>query len=224
MDVQDILDCSPEGRDLPAPVKVPVDFYPLSVLMTKGIVSGVEVDIVERKDIGFSYFRLGSRVCTSLLIIAYSRYTNSLKTHLFFQHLLRHHLTNRNEAAALGLARLFESVSYFEHALEVLLHVVLDDEADSQPDPEGMFVPPPFSLSHHTGYKLTGSCKIQSLYCHSLFASCPISQTTSTSSSNAHEKLKSHLGHISFPSSVLHKFFLRNLWLVVFSKPLEVIY
>lgn len=64
MDVQDILDCSPEGRDLPLPVKVPVDFYPLSVLMTKGIVSGVEVDIVERKDIGFSYFRLGSRVCT----------------------------------------------------------------------------------------------------------------------------------------------------------------
>jgi len=68
----------------------------------------------------------------------YSILTNARQTHLFFQHLLRHHLTNRDEAAALGLARLFESVSYFEHALEVLLHVVLDDEADSQPDPEGI--------------------------------------------------------------------------------------
>ena len=39
--------------------------------------------------------------------------------------------------AALELATHFETLTYFPHALEVLLHDVLDEEADSQPDPDG---------------------------------------------------------------------------------------
>jgi len=92
-------------------------------LLSKGIISGVEVETVERRDVGFTFFRLGSR------------------THLFFNYLLRHHLQNRDEAAAIGLAKQYENVSYFEHALEVLLHDVLDDEADSPPEQEVAVLP-----------------------------------------------------------------------------------
>ncbi|KAK6539739.1 hypothetical protein TWF694_009939 [Orbilia ellipsospora] len=123
MDVKDLLAGSVESKELPPAVKVPVDFYPLSILLSKGIISGVEVEIVERRDVAFSFFRLGSR------------------THLFFNHLLRHHLQNRDEAAAIGLAKQYEGVSYFEHALEVLLHDVLDDEADTQPEQEVAVLP-----------------------------------------------------------------------------------
>ncbi|KAK6356524.1 hypothetical protein TWF718_000881 [Orbilia javanica] len=123
MDVKDLLTGSVESKELPPAVKVPVDFYPLSILLAKGIISGVEVEIVERRDVAFSFFRLGSR------------------THLFFNYLLRHHLQNRNEAAAIGLARQYEGVSYFEHALEILLHDVLDDEADTQPEQEVAVLP-----------------------------------------------------------------------------------
>src|SRR5438552_19051206 len=62
MDVQDVLSATAEGKELPQSVRVPVDFYPLSILLSRGIISVVEVEIVERRDIGFSYFRLGSRV------------------------------------------------------------------------------------------------------------------------------------------------------------------
>ncbi|KAJ6258990.1 hypothetical protein Dda_5885 [Drechslerella dactyloides] len=123
MDVKELLAGSVESKELPPAVKVPVDFYPLSILLSKGIISGVEIEIVERRDVAFSFFRLASR------------------THLFFNYLLRHHLQNRDEAAAIGLAKQYENVSYFEHALEILLHDVLDDEADTQPEQEVAVLP-----------------------------------------------------------------------------------
>ncbi|KAF3909824.1 hypothetical protein ABW21_db0203013 [Orbilia brochopaga] len=123
MDVKELLAGSVESKELPPAVKVPIDFYPLSILLSKGIIGGVEIEIVERRDVAFSFFRLGSR------------------THLFFNYLLRHHLQNRDEAAAIGLAKQYENVSYFEHALEVLLHDVLDDEADTQPEQEVAVLP-----------------------------------------------------------------------------------
>lgn len=65
MNVKDLLAGSVESRDLPPAVKVPVDFYPLSILLSKGIISGVEIEIVERRDVSFSFFRLSSRVSTN---------------------------------------------------------------------------------------------------------------------------------------------------------------
>lgn len=49
-------------RDLPVPVSLPVDFYPLSVLLEKGIVLGVESDLVQRRDVNFSFFHFAIRV------------------------------------------------------------------------------------------------------------------------------------------------------------------
>lgn len=64
MDMQDVLaSASPElGRDLPTPVQIPVDFYPLSALLNKAIVFGVESELVQRRDTSFAYLRFGTRV------------------------------------------------------------------------------------------------------------------------------------------------------------------
>lgn len=64
IDAQDVLvSASLElGRELPATVSIPVDFYPLSPLLNKGILFGVESDLVQRRDISFAYFRFATRV------------------------------------------------------------------------------------------------------------------------------------------------------------------
>jgi hypothetical protein len=67
-DVQDVLaSASPElARDLPEPVKIPVDFYPLSELLDKGVLFGVESEMVQRRDTSFTYMRHVIRVGNSL--------------------------------------------------------------------------------------------------------------------------------------------------------------
>lgn len=125
IDIQDVLrTASMElGRELPAPVKVPVDFYPLASLINKAIVFGVESELVQRRDTSFAYFRFATR------------------THLFLPALLRHHLASYNHPAALHLSTHYQSLTYFPHALEILLHEVLDEEVDSQPSPEQALLP-----------------------------------------------------------------------------------
>lgn len=59
-DVNDVLQAS--GGELPSSVPVSVDFYPLSVLLGKGIILGIEPDLVQRRDINFSFFRFSIRV------------------------------------------------------------------------------------------------------------------------------------------------------------------
>ncbi|KAI5374176.1 hypothetical protein J4E82_007172 [Alternaria postmessia] len=96
IDMQDVLaSASPEiGRELPTPVQIPVDFYPLSALINKAIIFGVESELIQRRDTNFAFLRFGTR------------------------HLL-----------------------YFPHALEILLHEVLDEEVDTQPPPEQALLP-----------------------------------------------------------------------------------
>lgn len=60
---------------------------------------------------------------------------NGLQTHLFLPDILRSYLTANKSAEALRLAQQHENLEYFGHALEVLLHHVLDDEVDANPTP-----------------------------------------------------------------------------------------
>jgi hypothetical protein len=50
------------------------------------------------------------------------------------------------KSAALQLAQRYQDVEYFPHALEVLLHNVLDEEADASPSPEVAILPRVLSL------------------------------------------------------------------------------
>jgi hypothetical protein len=63
-EVLDVLRSAPSelGRELPPMVSIPVDFYPLSVLLAKGILLGLEPDLVQRRDVNFAFFRFTIRV------------------------------------------------------------------------------------------------------------------------------------------------------------------
>ncbi|KAH8727623.1 RIC1-domain-containing protein [Phaeosphaeriaceae sp. PMI808] len=125
IDMQDVLaSASAElGRELPTPVKIPVDFYPLSALINKAIIFGVESELIQRRDTSFAFLRFGTR------------------THLFLPALLRYHLAQYNHPAALHLSHHYQQLQYFPHALEILLHEVLDEEVDTQPPPEQALLP-----------------------------------------------------------------------------------
>lgn len=118
-DIQDVLASAPAelGRDLPPTVSISVDFYPLSAMVGKGVINGLDADLVQRRDIDFSFFR------------------QAVRTQLFLPQLLRYHLTEYNSPAALHLSQSYQHLPYFAHALEVLLHDVLDNEVDNPPSP-----------------------------------------------------------------------------------------
>ena len=58
-----------------------------------------------------------------------------LQTHLFLPDILRFYLSANRSTEALQLAQQYEHLEYFAHALEVLLHHVLDEEVDANPTP-----------------------------------------------------------------------------------------
>ncbi|OCF41006.1 hypothetical protein I317_05206 [Kwoniella heveanensis CBS 569] len=93
-------------------VKLRLDFYPLSILMDKGIIIGVDPESSTRH-------------------LPWPIYKISTGTHLFLPQFLRYHLTASppSLANALTLACHYQGLVYFAHSLEILLHSVLEDEA-----------------------------------------------------------------------------------------------
>ncbi|KAL8291705.1 hypothetical protein RQP46_001963 [Phenoliferia psychrophenolica] len=96
-------------------VGIAIDFYPLAVLMDKGIIIGVDQETSLRRSLDFAIFRI---ITT---------------THLFIHHVLRFHLTRNQRKEAVQFASHYSNLVYFAHALEILLHAVLEDEADARP-------------------------------------------------------------------------------------------
>lgn len=112
-DVRDLFHHAAGDLNMLPALSMSVDFYPLSILLTKGVVLGIESEILQRRDVNFAQFR------------------SSIRTQLFLPYILRHQLCDsHNTAAAFGLANQYQNLSYFPHALEILLHHVLDDEVD----------------------------------------------------------------------------------------------
>lgn len=66
-DVHDVL----QHETVPAPLNIPLDFYPLSVLLNKGIVLGVESEMVQRRDVTFTSLKFAIRVCSVYLDLYY---------------------------------------------------------------------------------------------------------------------------------------------------------
>ena len=63
-DVSDLLAAAAlEGsRELPEPVSIPLDFYPVSIGLNKAVLIGLEPELVQRRDVQFAYFRFSIRV------------------------------------------------------------------------------------------------------------------------------------------------------------------
>jgi len=141
-DVQDVQKSASNesGRELNPFVQVSVDFYPLSILLSKGILLGIESELVQRRDVDFALFRHAMRVSHRPVAITF-RLADCIQTHLFLPSLLLHHLSRYDSPAALHLAYHYQQLSYFPHALEMLLHTVLDEEVDKGTPPEKALLP-----------------------------------------------------------------------------------
>lgn len=125
MDVEDLIESASTSndRELPPPVSISADFYPTSVVLNEGILLGIDADLVQRRDVQFAFFRF------------------SIRTQLFLPPILQRQLAHYDESAASSLAHRYKPLPYFSHALEILLHTVLDDEVDKPPDPESTLLP-----------------------------------------------------------------------------------
>ena len=163
-DVEDLLrsTLTENDRDLPPPVTISTDFYPSSIALSRGLLVGMDADLVQRRDVQFAFFRL------------------SIRTQLFLPQILRRYLTSFDSAAASSLSLRYHQLPYFSHALEILLHTVLDDEVDSPPSPEDALLPSVISfLSSFPDYldilvQCTRKTEVRSW--HTLFAHLPPAQ------------------------------------------------
>lgn len=109
----DEQDLAPEYKTIESSVSMPLDFYPLCVLLEKGIVLGVESEASLRRSLDFALWRTGTN------------------THLFLHQVLRNYLEKGLIEEAVYFAASYQDLVYFAHALEILLHAVLEDEADA---------------------------------------------------------------------------------------------
>ncbi|KAF7320200.1 RIC1 domain-containing protein [Mycena kentingensis (nom. inval.)] len=104
----------PQAHDAATPdtvkesVNIPLDFYPLSVLMDKGIIIGAEPEVATRSNLPFAMFR------------------HATSSHLFLHHILLFHLQARQVTEAVGFASHYQNLVFFAHALEILLHTVVE--------------------------------------------------------------------------------------------------
>ena len=125
MNVEDLIEAASTSndRELPPTVSISADFYPTSIVLNKGVLLGIDADLVQRRDVQFAFFRF------------------SIRTQLFLPQIIQRHIAHFDTSAASNLAHRYQSLPYFSHALEVLLHTVLDDEVDKPPDPEHAQLP-----------------------------------------------------------------------------------
>ncbi|EGO02717.1 hypothetical protein SERLA73DRAFT_119756 [Serpula lacrymans var. lacrymans S7.3] len=100
-------------------VNIPLQFYPLSLLMDKGIIIGVEHEVGMRMNLPFVRFRHGT------------------SSHLFLHHVLQYHLESGQVKEAVLLASHYEHLVFFAHALEILLHTVVESESTVEFDSDG---------------------------------------------------------------------------------------
>ncbi|WFD32784.1 WD40 repeat protein [Malassezia sp. CBS 17886] len=103
------------ASDVPrAPARVPMDVYPLGVLLDGGIVLGAETVMTIRRTLDTASFRTRAAAV------------------LFVPHVLREHLRGGRLHTALELASAYTAYEYFSHILELLLHDVLEGESDAR--------------------------------------------------------------------------------------------
>ncbi|OLL25884.1 RAB6A-GEF complex partner protein 1 [Neolecta irregularis DAH-3] len=102
-------------------LEIQLHFYPLSVLLQRGLIVGIEGETLFGKNL--------------------MHYKFSTSIHLYVNHILRYYLAKQQLTEAVNLAGEFDNLHYFSHILELLLHEVLDEEADNKPLSGGAVLP-----------------------------------------------------------------------------------
>lgn len=110
-----VKDNEVQQQDIKESVNIPLDFYPLSVLMDKGIIIGAEHEAATRSNLSFVMFR------------------HATSSHLFLHHVLLYIVNDpRQVKDAVIFASHYKDLVYFAHALEILLHTVVESEAEDE--------------------------------------------------------------------------------------------
>lgn len=99
--------------------------------MDKGIIIGVEHEVATRTTLPFAMFRTITSVIILIGYITHFLTIRLLQTHLFIHHVLRYHLGRSQLKEAVKFASSYQNLVFFAHALEVLLHTILEAETDS---------------------------------------------------------------------------------------------
>ena len=125
VDIEDLYHSisTDDDRELPHTVSIAMDFYPTSVILDKGILLGIDADLAQRRDSQFAFFRL------------------SIRSQLFLPEVLRQYIADFDHSSASSLALRYQQLPYFSHALEILLHTVLDDQVGKPLDSEAVLLP-----------------------------------------------------------------------------------
>ena len=97
MDVQDLIEAASTSndRELPPTVSISADFYPTSIVLNKGILLGIDADLVQRRDMQFAFFRF------------------SIRTQLFLPSIIQRHIAHFDTSAASSIAHRYQSLPYF---------------------------------------------------------------------------------------------------------------
>ncbi|KAJ3082867.1 hypothetical protein HK102_001421, partial [Quaeritorhiza haematococci] len=91
---------------------IELDFHPLTVKLNKGVLMGIDQRMSLRNGLGCALYKMES------------------KAHLIIPTFIRFLLSRGLEQEAISFARGFQHLEYFSHSLEVLLHQVLEEEAE----------------------------------------------------------------------------------------------
>lgn len=103
-----------------------LDFYPfgiqclLVVLLNQGVLVGIKQQVSLNKNLEISHFHI------------------DIKTHLFVHLLIKQFLIMNQHCRALSFSKAYEHLGYFNHALEMMLHVALEEDGSKSKDSTGM--------------------------------------------------------------------------------------
>ncbi|RUS33898.1 RIC1-domain-containing protein [Jimgerdemannia flammicorona] len=153
---------------------VRLDFYPLSIMLDKGIIMGVEQSISIRTSLDFAIFKIHTKASNleSPCTLHIERYGIHAKTwSKFIDTLVPAPSTDifadlDQEAVTFG--RAYEKFVYFGHALEILLHRVLEDEADRALGTSEDFITVTQTMPYSLGAILPSVVKFLDHFSHAL--------------------------------------------------------
>jgi len=126
-------------HELYAPLNTPsftftVDFCPLLVLLYKGIIMGVSQSLSLKCSMEIVYFK------------------PEKKSHLFLPYFIKYLLSNNMYDEAVRFVDCFQNLEYFGHALELLLHYVLEEEVEKRKHNDGKSELLPFVIKFIKNY------------------------------------------------------------------------
>jgi hypothetical protein len=96
--------------------------------MDKGIIIGAEHEVATRSNLPFVIFRHATSVGV-LPALLWTKLTLE-QSHLFLTHILLFHLQARQVNEAVAFASHYQNLVFFAHALEILLHTVVESDDD----------------------------------------------------------------------------------------------